>query len=157
MKIKSSKPENLNGKGLKIAIILSRFNDSIGDRLFENTIKTLKECSVDKVEVVRVPGALEIPLAAQEVAGKNHYDAIIALGVVIKGETYHFELVCENSHAGILDTSLKTRTPIIFGVITAFTPDQALQRCDRGTDYAHSAIEMALLMKELRQNKKDVE
>jgi len=157
MKIDSSKPDNLNGEGLKIAIILSRFNDSIGQKLFDSTIQTLKEDNIGQVEIIRVPGALEMPITAQTLAEENHYDAIICLGVVIKGDTYHFELVCEQSHRGIMDVQLKTKTPIIFGIITAYNPEQALKRAERGKDYAQSAIEMAHLMKELHSDKKNVE
>lgn len=153
MKIASSTPENLNGNGLKIAIILSRFNDSIGSALMENTVDTLKSHGVDEsdISITLVPGALETPLVAQKLAKKKQYDAIIALGVVIRGETYHFELVANESHRGLMNVSLENDIPVIFGLIMADNPDQAIARAEKdqlnkGKEYAESAIEMARLM-----------
>lgn len=156
--------DQLDGKDMNIAIILSRFNDSIGNRLHNNVVDELQNLNVDESDIraVRVPGALELPLAAQELAKTRKYDAIIALGVVIRGETFHFELVCQESHRGLMDVSLKTKTPVIFGVITAENEQQAVARAEadqmnKGKEYARAAIEMALLMKQLRSNENDVE
>jgi 6,7-dimethyl-8-ribityllumazine synthase len=150
MKPPSSKPTTLNGKGLRMAIILARYNDSIGEELLKNTHATLIEHGVEEsdIKTLRVPGALELPLAAQIAAKEKNYDAIIALGVVIKGETAHFEHVCEQSLRGLMDIGLQTETPVIFGVITAFTEAQARDRADadklnKGREYAETAIEMA--------------
>lgn len=164
MKVASSTMDQLDGKDMNIAIILSRFNDSIGNRLHNNVVDELQNLNVDESDIraVRVPGALELPLAAQELAKTRKYDAIIALGVVIRGETFHFELVCQESHRGLMDVSLKTKTPVIFGVITAENEQQAVARAEadqmnKGKEYARAAIEMALLMKQLRSNENDVE
>lgn len=164
MKIESSTPEDLNGKGFKIAIILSRFNDSIGSKLVDNVVETLKSKDVDEsdISITLVPGALEIPIVAKQLAQKKQYDVIIALGVIIRGETYHFELVAHESHRGLMDTSLQTDTPIIFGIITAENADQAIARAEKnamnkGKEYAESALEMARLIKQLRSSQKDVE
>jgi len=150
MKTSTSKPATINGKGLRIAIILARYNDAIGGELLKNTHATLIEHGVGEsnIKVLRVPGALELPLAAKIVAKEKNYDAIIALGVVIKGETAHFEHVCEQSLRGLMDVGLQTETPVIFGVITALTEAQAHDRADsdklnKGREYAKTAIEMA--------------
>lgn len=163
MKIESSTPDDLNGKGLKIAIVLSRFNDSAGNELLKNTVKELQNLGVEENDIIleRVPGALELPFAAQEIA-RQKPDVMIALGVVIRGETYHFELVANESHRGLMNVSLTTGIPVIFGVITANTPDQAIARAsktqlNKGKEYAQSAIEMARLAKKLREPQKKVE
>jgi len=154
MKTSSSKPSTLNGKGLRIAIILARYNDTIGGELLKNTHATLIEHGVEEsdIKALRVPGALELPLAAQIAAKTKKYHAIIALGVVIKGETAHFEHVCEQSLRGLMDVGLQTGTPVIFGVITALTEAQARDRADadklnKGREYAETAIEMAGIKK----------
>ncbi|HMR00895.1 MAG TPA: 6,7-dimethyl-8-ribityllumazine synthase [Candidatus Gracilibacteria bacterium] len=164
MKIESSSAKNLNGEGLKIAIVLSRFNDSIGSKLHENAKATLIDLNVEEANIstIRVPGSLELPLACKTAAEAGQFDAIIALGIVLRGGTIHYELVCNESHRGIMNASLQTGVPMIFGVLTAETKEQALERAEasglnRGKEYAEAAVEMALLMKQLRSNKKDVE
>lgn len=159
MKIESSNAENLNAKGLKIAVVLSRFNDSIGGKLHDNATKTLLEHGLEEADIttIRVPGSLELPLASKKAAQTGKFDAIIAIGVVIRGGTIHFELVCNESHRGIMNASLETGIPIIFGVLTAENQEQALERAEatglnRGKEYAEAAIEMALLMKQLHSN-----
>ena len=147
MKLISSKATKLDGKSLKIAIVISRFNDSIGNDLLNIAEKTLKKHGVHQVETIRVPGALEIPLTAKLIA--NKFDAIIALGVIIKGATSHFDYVCSETYSGLMSASLETETPIIFGVLTVKTKKQALDRIKKGKDYAEAAIEMALLRKKL--------
>jgi len=155
MQTSSSKPATLNGKGLRIAIILARYNDAIGGELLKNTHATLLEYGVGESDIntLRVPGALELPLAAKIVAKTGKYHAIIALGVIIKGETAHFEHVCEQSLRGLMDVGLQTETPVIFGIITALTEAQANDRADsdklnKGREYAETAIEMAGLNKQ---------
>ena len=147
---------NLNGKNLRIAIILARYNDGIGSVLLKNTHETLLSRGVKEssVKVIRVPGALELPLAAKLAAKKKVFDAIIALGVVIKGETPHFEHVCRESLRGLMDVGLETKTPVIFGVITALNVAQARERADKnklnkGREYAEAAIEMAGRIRDL--------
>lgn len=154
MKTESSTPENLNGKGLRFAIILSRFNDSIGSKLLDNVVETLESYGIDgsDINVTLVPGALETPLAAQKLSRQKKYDAIIALGVVIRGDTYHFELVCKESHRGLMNVSLQENIPVIFGIITANNIEQAIERVEKnrmnkGKEYAKAAIEMAQIMK----------
>ena len=150
MKTSSSKPTNRSGKGLRIAIILARYNDGIGSVLLKNTHETLRHHGVkdSDIKLLRVPGALELPLAAKLAAKTKNFDAIIALGVVIKGETPHFEHVCRESLRGLMDAGLETEIPVIFGVITALNVAQAQERADKGKlnkgrEFAETAIEMA--------------
>ena len=138
MKHKSS-PEQ-DGSNLKIAIILPRFNDHIGKILYKSTIENL---NTDNIKLFRVPGALEIPFLAQKIA--LNFNVVVALGVIIKGETAHFDIVAQQSAKGIMDVSLKTEIPIINGILTCHTEEQALERAQRkGKELAESAIEMGL-------------
>jgi 6,7-dimethyl-8-ribityllumazine synthase len=138
MKQKSS--PNLDGSKLKIAIILPRFNDHIGEILYKDTAGNLPTIP----KLIRVPGALEVPFAAQKIAKK--FDVIIALGAIIKGDTAHFDIVCQQSAKGIMDVSLETKTPIINGILTCYTEEQAIERAkEKGKEFAESAIEIALL------------
>jgi 6,7-dimethyl-8-ribityllumazine synthase len=138
--MKQKSTTTLDGSKLKIAIILPRFNDNIGDILYKNTIENLPV----NPRLIRVPGALEIPFAAQKIAKK--FDVIIALGAIIKGDTAHFDIVCQQSARGIMDVSLKTKTPIINGILTCYTEEQAIERAkEKGKEFAESAIEIALL------------
>lgn len=155
MKLASSTSHKLNGKYLRIAIILPRFNDSQGNILCENTHATLLKHGVNKnnIKLVRVPGALELPLTAKLLAKQKEYDAIIALGVVIKGETPHFDHVCTESQRGLMNVSLETELPIIFGIITALNLKQAMDRVqknklNKGKEFAQSAIEMATFVRD---------
>ena len=142
----------LTSEGKKYAVVVARFNHFITDRLVEGCLDTLKRHGVkdEEIEIIRVPGAFEIPLAAQK-ASKKDYDAIITLGAVIRGDTPHFDYVCAEVSMGVANVSLNTGKPIIFGVITTDTIDQAIQRAgvksgNKGSDAALSAIEMANLI-----------
>ena len=142
----------LTSEGKKYAVVVARFNHFITDRLVEGCLDTLKRHGVkdEEIEIIRVPGAFEIPLAAQK-ASKKDYDAIITLGAVIRGDTPHFDSVCAEVSKGVANVSLNTGKPIIFGVITTDTIDQAIQRAgvksgNKGSDAALSAIEMANLI-----------
>lgn len=142
----------LTSEGKKYAVVVARFNHFITDRLVEGCLDTLKRHGVkdEEIEIIRVPGAFEIPLAAQK-ASKKDYDAIITLGAVIRGDTPHFDYVCAEVSKGVANVSLNTGKPIIFGVITTDTIDQAIQRAgvklgNKGSDAALSAIEMANLI-----------
>lgn len=142
----------LTSEGKKYAVVVARFNHFITDRLVEGCLDTLKRHGVkeEEIEIIRVPGAFEIPLAAQKASEKD-YDAIITLGAVIRGDTPHFDYVCAEVSKGVANVSLNTEKPVIFGVITTDTIDQAIQRAgvksgNKGADAALSAIEMANLM-----------
>lgn len=138
----------------KFCIIISRFNDFIGEKLLSGAIDTLKRHGVsdENIEVAKVPGAFEIPLAAQKFAKTNKYSAIITLGAVIKGSTPHFDYVSAEVSKGVANVSLQTGVPVIFGVLTTDNIEQAIERSgtkagNKGADAAKTAIEMVNLFK----------
>jgi 6,7-dimethyl-8-ribityllumazine synthase len=148
---------NLQGEGLRLAIVVSRFNDFVTQRLLEGARGALDRYGVgaDEADVAYVPGSFELPLAARRLAESGRYHAIICLGAVIRGETPHFDYVANQVSSGIGRASYETGVPVIFGVITADTTQQALERAggkmgNKGYDAAVSAIEMANLMRGLR-------
>ena len=139
---------NLDGEGLRIGIVQSRFNAAVGDGLLTACLAELTRLGVTREDVFRltVPGALEIPLALQKMAETMQFDALIALGCVIRGETYHFELVANQSAAGISQVGLEFGTPIANAVLTTENDEQAHARMvEKGTDAARVAVEMANL------------
>ncbi len=146
----------LDATGHKCAIIVGRFNSFISERLLEGAIDALVRhgASDGDITVARVPGAFEIPLAAQKLAASGAYDAVICLGAVIRGATPHFDYVASEVSKGIAQVSLKTGVPIAFGVLTTDTIEQAVERAgtkagNKGFDAAVTAIETANVMKEL--------
>ena len=146
----------LLGKGLKFGVVVSRFNDFITKKLFEGAQDALRRHGVAEadIEVAWVPGSFEIPLIAKKLAQSKKYDAIICLGAVIKGGTPHFEYIAAEVTKGIASVSLETGVPISYGVITADTLEQAVERAgvkegNKGFDAAVSAIEMANLVKSI--------
>jgi 6,7-dimethyl-8-ribityllumazine synthase len=147
---------NLISQGNKYGIIVGRFNEFIGGKLLSGALDGLKRHGVDdsEIEVVLVPGAFEIPLAAKKMAKSQKYDAVICLGAVIKGSTPHFDFVSSEVSKGIASVSLETEVPVIFGVLTTDTIEQAIERAgtkagNKGYDAAVTAIEMANLLKEI--------
>ncbi|WP_018987041.1 6,7-dimethyl-8-ribityllumazine synthase [Methylophilus methylotrophus] len=142
--------KNLSGSGLKIGIVLSRFNSAIGEGLLEACTEKLLALGVssDAVTIATVPGALEIPLALQHMALSQQYDALIALGVIIRGETYHFEVVSNESARGISEVQRNTGIPVANAILTTENDDQALARIKiKGTEAAEVALEMHHLIK----------
>lgn len=146
----------LQAKGLKFAIIVSRFNDFITSKLLEGAKDALLRhgAKEEDIDIARVPGSFEIPLAAKKLASKGTYNAVICLGTVIRGATPHFEYVAAEVSKGIATASMETGIPIAFGVITSDTIEQAVERAgtksgNKGFDAAITAIEMAQLMKKL--------
>lgn len=146
----------LQAKGLKFGIIVSRFNDFITSRLLDGAIDALVRhgAKEDDIEVVKVPGSFEIPLVAKKMASKGAYNAIICLGTVIRGATPHFDYVAAEVSKGIAAASLETGIPIAFGVITSDTIEQAVERAgtkagNKGWDAAITAIEMAQVIRKL--------
>ena len=138
----------------KFCIILSRFNDFIGSKLLSGALDELKRHGVtdDNIDIVKVPGAFEIPITAQKFAQTGKYNAIITLGAVIRGATAHFDYVSAEVSKGIAQVSLQTGVPVIFGVLTTDNIEQAIERAgtkagNKGSDAAKSAIEMANLLK----------
>lgn len=144
---------NNDATGLTFAIIVSRYNEYITQRLLERAQRVLTARGAAAVDVVWVTGSLEIPLVAQRLARAGKYDAIICLGCVIKGETLHFDLVAENAAAGLRQVALETGVPVINEVLAVFDPAQAAARAgdkvNRGEEAAHAAIQMATLMRTL--------
>jgi 6,7-dimethyl-8-ribityllumazine synthase len=146
----------LQAKGFKFGIIVSRFNDFITSHLLEGATDALLRHGADEndIEVVKVPGAFEIPLIAKKLAIKGNYEAIICLGTVIRGATPHFDYVAAEVSKGIASASLETGIPMAFGIITADTIEQAVERAgtkagNKGWDAAVTAIEMAQVIKKI--------
>jgi 6,7-dimethyl-8-ribityllumazine synthase len=138
-----------DGTGLRVAIVRGRFNESIGRTEEESCIARLVELGVKREDIrsVDVAGALEIPLALQKLASTGRYDALVALGAVIRGETYHFEVVSNESSAGIMQVQLDTGLPIANGILTVDTDAQAeVRAAPKGRDCADAAVEMANLL-----------
>ena len=145
MTVKTFKGE-LDGSEMNIGIVVSRFNEYAGKEELDACLEELKVLGVqeDCISVVSVPGALEIPFALQMMAESEEFDALIALGAVIRGETYHFEIVSNESARGIMDLQLKTGIPIANGILTCETDEQAVERLEiKGRDCARCAVEMA--------------
>jgi len=148
---------SLVAEGLRFAIAASRFNELITNRLLSGALDAIKRHggSDEAVEVAWVPGSFEMPLVAQTMAESGRFDAVICLGAIIRGGTPHFEYIASQAARGIAQAALSTGVPVIFGVITAETVEQAIERAgtkagNRGFNAAVSAIEMANLMREMR-------
>jgi 6,7-dimethyl-8-ribityllumazine synthase len=140
---------NVLGVDRRVGVVLSRFNPEIGERLLEGALRALREAKVkdDDVLVVTVPGALETPLALQRLAQTGDYDALVALGAVVRGETYHFEIVANESASGISSVVLQFGIPVGNGILTTDTDEQALARADgKGYDAVQAALELATLL-----------
>lgn len=147
---------DLLARGARFGIVLARFNSFIGEPLLKGAIDALVRHGVDagNIEVVRVPGAHEIPLAAKRMAASGSYDAIVALGAVIRGATPHFEYVAGECSKGLAQISLQYDMPVGFGVLTVDTIEQAIERAgtkagNKGADAALAALEMVNVLKEL--------
>ncbi len=146
----------LQAKGLKFAVIVSRFNEFITNKLLDGAVDALLRhgASEENIDVIKVPGSFEIPLVAKKIAKKKSYDAIICLGTIIRGATPHFEYVASEAAKGIALVSLEAEIPVAFGIITADTIEQAIERAgtksgNKGWDAALVAVEMAQLLKKL--------
>ncbi|ASJ00794.1 6,7-dimethyl-8-ribityllumazine synthase [Thermococcus gorgonarius] len=143
-----------DGKGLRIAIVVGRFNDLLTGEMLEGALDCFRRHNVDAVDVVKVPGSFEIPLVAKKLAESGKYNAVLALGAVVRGETKHFDLVANEVAKGVANVSLQTGVPVIFGVITVEDELQGLNRAgvksNKGFEYAMAALEMANLMRELK-------
>jgi len=149
---------NLSAKDFRFAVVVSRWNGDLTSKLEAGAAEALKKSGAETgaIRVFRVPGAFELPLASSRVAESGQFDAVIALGVVIRGETPHFDFVAGQAAAGIMQASLDTGIPVMFGVVTADTQEQAEARCggsvgNKGFEAAMSAIEMAVLGREIEE------
>ncbi|HHX2992611.1 TPA: 6,7-dimethyl-8-ribityllumazine synthase [Staphylococcus aureus] len=147
----------LIGKDLKVAIVVSRFNDFITGRLLEGAKDTLirHDVNEDNIDVAFVPGAFEIPLVAKKLASSGNYGAIITLGCVIRGATSHYDYVCNEVAKGVSKVNDQTNVPVIFGILTTESIEQAVERAgtkagNKGAEAAVSAIEMANLLKSIK-------
>jgi len=160
MTVKKEQPEidnkSSNAAGFRFAVVVSRWNSSFTDRLREGAIEALQESGAteEAVTVFQVPGAFELPLACLKAAETGRFDAVIALGVVIRGDTPHFDYVAGEAASGIMQAGMTTGIPVMFGVITADTVEQALDRCgersnNKGYEAAMAAIEVANLLRNI--------
>jgi 6,7-dimethyl-8-ribityllumazine synthase len=149
--------KKVDGRGLKVLIVHTRWNSKIVNALVEGCVETLvtNGVSKDKITIQDVPGAFELPFATQSLMSRGdleHFDVCIPIGVLIKGSTSHFEYICEAVSHGLMEVQLKLYRPVMFGVLTCLTEEQALERAgmgghNHGIDWALGAIEMALLNK----------
>ncbi len=146
--------------GLKVGIVVSRFNETITERLLEGALQALRRCGVkeEDLTVVRVPGAFEVPLAAEKLARSGKKDALVCLSAVIRGETPHFDYICSHTTRGIGEVSLRCKIPVGYGILTADTVEQAANRAglkygNKGEEAALTAIEMANLMREMERER----
>ncbi|HHP7502174.1 TPA: 6,7-dimethyl-8-ribityllumazine synthase [Staphylococcus aureus] len=147
----------LIGKDLKVAIVVSRFNDFITGKLLEGAKDTLirHDVNEDNIDVAFVPGAFEIPLVAKKLASSGNYDAVITLGCVIRGATSHYDYVCNEVAKGVSKVNDQTNVPVIFGILTTESIEQAVERAgtkagNKGAEAAVTAIEMANLLKSIK-------
>jgi 6,7-dimethyl-8-ribityllumazine synthase len=141
-----------NGRGLRIGIVTARFNAELGNALLDACLQELQKLGVKagNVTIAYVPGSLEVPLALQKLANTGSFDALVALGAVIRGETYHFEIVSNEAASGIASVQLDTGIPIANGILTTNTEEQAQARAaEKGRDCARVAVEMARLMRQI--------
>ncbi len=142
----------LTAKGFRFAIVVARWNDFLTSKLTDGAVDALERLGADEnsVEIFKIPGAYEIPLAAQKVAGSGRFDAVICIGVVIRGETPHFDFVAGEAAKGVTNASLQSGVPVLFGVVTTDTLDQAINRAgvkagNKGFEAAMAAVELVNL------------
>jgi 6,7-dimethyl-8-ribityllumazine synthase len=147
----------LDAKGLRFAVLVAKFNSFISDRLLDGAMNALTRTGAvaEDIEIVRVPGSWELPVVAGEIARQKRHDAVICLGVVIRGDTPHFDYVAGEAATGLARIAVETGTPVIFGVLTTNTLEQAIDRAgaksgNKGFDAAMTAVEMGDLMRRLR-------
>jgi len=148
----------LSAQGLRFAVVVSRFNSFITERLLAGAMDALRRTGAadDAIDVIKVPGSWEVPMVAGELARQHRYDAVICLSAVIRGETPHFDYVAAEAAKGVAHAALDTGVPVAFGILTTNTLEQAIDRAgakggNKGFDAAMTAIEMASLMRSLRQ------
>jgi 6,7-dimethyl-8-ribityllumazine synthase len=153
----------LDAHGLRIAIVSARWHQEVSEGLLSGAERALTGCKIEDVAVVRVPGAFELPVVAKALAAQR-YDAVVALGVVIRGGTPHFEFVARAAADGLARVAVDTGVPVGFGLLTCDTPEQALDRCglpgsseDKGREAAMAAVETALLLRKVRHGEAHAE
>ncbi|MEZ5275351.1 MAG: 6,7-dimethyl-8-ribityllumazine synthase [Opitutaceae bacterium] len=159
MSLKTPPTSVLDGSGIRVAIVAARFNQDLVDRLLERTLKGLAEAGVaeEGIELVRVPGSNEVPVAVQYLAMSDRFDACIGLGLIIRGETLHYEIIAHGSSRALQEVALNTGVPVINGIIVAENEGQAVERCggkfDRGREFAMAAVEMGALARKFAGNR----
>jgi 6,7-dimethyl-8-ribityllumazine synthase len=141
----------LDARGRRIGIVVSRFNPEFGDGLLDHALRALRDAGVadEDVTIASVPGALETPVALQHMAQSGDFDALVALGAVIRGETYHFEIVCNESARGVSEVALQFGIPVGNGILTCDTDEQARARLAKGYEAVQAALEIANLFDDL--------
>ena len=137
---------------MRLGIVASRFNDALASQLLERAQREAKKLGAQS-SVVSVPGALEIPVALQWMAQSGQFDALVAIGAVIRGETYHFEVVANESARGVMEVALESGLPIANGILTTEDEAQAEARLDKGAEAVRVAVEMATLRQQFRENR----
>jgi 6,7-dimethyl-8-ribityllumazine synthase len=152
----------LNAAGLRLAVVVGRFNSFVTERLLNGATDALSRAGAASVDIVRVPGAMEIPVTARHLAETGNYDAIVCLGAVIRGDTPHFDYVCAESARGITSVMIETGTPLSYGILTVDTLEQAVDRAglksgNKGFEAAMVAVEMANLVKKIYNDAEDKE
>jgi len=152
---------NLSAKGLRLAVVVSRFNSFITERLLSGALDALQRAGADekKIEVVRVPGSFEIPVAAKQLAQTGRYHALICLGCILRGDTQHFDFISAEVTRGVQLAAVETGVPLAFGVLTCDTLEQAIDRAgaksgNKGAEAALTAVEMATLLQKTARGKK---
>jgi len=148
---------NLDAKGLKFAILVTRFNSLIAERLLAGALDALERtgCKSEDIEIVKAPGSWELPVVARQLASQKRHDGIICLGAVIRGDTPHFDYIASEASKGLAQTAMEFGIPVAFGVLTCETLEQAIDRAgaksgNKGFDAAMGAVEMGNLMRQLR-------
>jgi 6,7-dimethyl-8-ribityllumazine synthase len=149
----------VNADGFRVAIVVSRFNEIVTEKLLSGAIDSLKRHGVDAdhIEIAKVPGCFELPVVSKKMIRQGRFDALISLGCVIRGETSHYDLVCKEVASGMRSLSQELEFPVGFGVVTAENLDQALNRAggkagNKGSEAAEAALDMASLFNQLKQN-----
>jgi 6,7-dimethyl-8-ribityllumazine synthase len=145
---KRGRRADLDGRGVRVAIVCGRFNEFVTERLLDGAVAGLEKYGAPEPVVAWVPGAFEIPFAAQRFAAAGDADAVIALGAVIRGDTPHFDFVAGECASGLMRVQLDTGVPCVFGVLTTDTVEQAEERIDKGMESAEVAVEMAMLLRD---------
>jgi 6,7-dimethyl-8-ribityllumazine synthase len=140
---------SLDGSGVRVAIVVARFNDVLTGALRDACRKELDQLGVAAIREEWVPGAFELPLAAKALAESGDHDAVVAIGAVVRGDTPHFDYVAGECAAGLMRAQLDTGVPVVFGVLTTDTVDQARERLDKGAEFAAAAVEMAQLLRSI--------
>lgn len=144
MQATDKKVETIRAKGIKVGIVVSRFNKAITDGLLDSALQALESCEVEEkdTQTVSVQGAAEVPFALMKLAETKKYDCLVALSCIIKGETAHFDSICKMVQEGVLRVSLDYKIPVGFGVVTAYTSNQAKARLQLGSEAVTAALEL---------------